>query len=139
MSFYCLLTTDYCLLLIPLEEQRRVRPAEAEAVRERVVEARLAWLVGDVVEVALGVWVDVVDGRREPPVVDGEDGEDRLDAARGAEQVAGHRLRRTHRELVGVLAERLLDGERLELVIVGRRSPVRVDVADLLGPDARVL
>ena len=32
-----------------------------------------------------------------------------------------------------MLAEGLLDGERLELVVVGRRSPVRVDVADLFG------
>src|SRR5205823_2466322 len=41
-------------------------------------------------------------------------------------------------ETVGVLAESLLDGERLELVVVGRGRAVRVDVADLFGRDAGV-
>src|SRR5215216_5410570 len=85
-------STVYCLLFKAFEEQRGVGAAEAEAVRERVVDPRLARLVGDVVEVALGVGVDVVDRRRELPLVDGEHGEDRLDAARRAEQVPGHRL-----------------------------------------------
>src|SRR4051812_10276162 len=105
------LRRDASLLFKPLKEERGVGAAEAEAVRERVVNARLARLVRHVVEVALGVWVDVVDRRRQLPFANREHGEDRLDAARRAEQVARHGLRRAYRELVCVFAEGLLDGE----------------------------
>jgi hypothetical protein len=36
-------------------------------------------------------------------------------------------------DLARVVAEDLLDGERLELVVVGRRGAVGVDVVDLVG------
>ena len=68
-----------------------------------------------------------------------EHGRDGLDTAGGAEQVPGHRLGGRHGQLPRVLAEDPLDGERLELVVVGRRGAVRVDVVDVGGREARVL
>src|SRR6201990_2070749 len=106
-----------CLFFKPLEKQRGVCAAEAEAVRERVVNPCLARLVRDVVEVAVGGGVDVVGRWGQTPCGHREHGEDRLDAARSAEQVARHRLRGTDGELVCVFAESLLDGHRLELVV----------------------
>ena len=64
-------------------------------------------------------------------------GDDRLDAAGGAQEVAGHRLGRRHGEPARVLAEHPLDRQGLGLVVVRRRGAVGVDVADVLGPRAR--
>ena len=104
------------------------------ATRTRAWRAR----VGDVVEVALGIGLFVVDRRRDPAVVQRERGVDRLDAAGAAEQVAGHRLGRAHRDARGVLAEDALDRLRLVDVVVRRRGAVRVDVVDLERIDAAV-
>ncbi len=59
------------------------------------------------------------------------DGEDGLDAAGGAQQVAGHRLGRVHHQLLGVVAESQLDRVGLVLVAQRRRGAVRVDVLDV--------
>src|SRR5262245_28621795 len=95
----------------PLQDQAAVGAAEAEGVREHVVEPGLARRVGHVVEIALGIRVLVVDRRRNDAVVDGERADRRLEAPGGAEQVARHRLRRGNRELARVIAEDLLDRE----------------------------
>ena len=58
-----------------------------------------------------------------------------FETAGGAEQMPGHRFRRGDRQLVGVLAEQILDRERLDAIVVRRRRAVRVDVADLLRRD----
>ena len=63
----------------------------------------------------------------------------RLDRAGRAEAVAHHRLRRRDRELVGVVAEDVLDRLRLGGVAERRRRAVRVDVADALRLDAGAL
>ena len=51
-------------------------------------------------------------------------------------RVSHHRLRRRDRELVGVVAEDVLDRLRLGEIAQRRRRAVRVDVADALGLDA---
>src|SRR5438128_8219690 len=48
----------------PLEEQRRVGSAEAERVRQRVLDGEVALRVRHVVEIAVGVGMIEVDGRR---------------------------------------------------------------------------
>src|SRR3954469_26002212 len=53
------------LILEPLEDDRRVVAAEAERIRHRDTDVRLAGLVRDVIEIALRVGVFVVDRRRE--------------------------------------------------------------------------
>ena len=72
-------------------------------------------------------------------VLDGERGDAAFEAAGGAEQVAGHRLGRRDGELARVVAERALDGQRLELVVERRRRAVRVDVVDLVRADPGAL
>src|SRR5207245_2569488 len=126
------------LLEVLAKDERRVRAAEAEGVRQRDLDVLLARLVRHVVEVAVRIRRFVVDRRRQDAVVQCEHGRDRLHAAGGAEEVARHRLRGRDGEPPGVLAEDALDRERLELVVVGRGRSVRVDVPDLGGVEPRV-
>ena len=112
------------------------RPIAFESATSTCTSPRL---VRDVVEVALGVGLAVVDRRRQDAVVEREHAHHRLDRAGRAEGVAHHRLRRRDRELVGVVAEDVLDRLRLGRVAERRRRAVRVDVADALGLDARAL
>src|SRR5688500_15619142 len=58
--------------LVSLEEQCSVRPAEAEGVREGVIDLPLAALVRYVVQIALGIRVVEIDGRRHFLVVHGQ-------------------------------------------------------------------
>jgi hypothetical protein len=73
--------------------------AEAEGVGNGDADVGLAGFVGDVVEVALGVWRVVVDRRRQHALVDRERAEGRFDGAGGAEAVPGRALRRGGRRL----------------------------------------
>ena len=59
-----------------------------------------------------------------------------LEPAGRAEQVPGHRLGRRDRELLRMIPERTLDGERLDLVAVLRGRAVGVHVVDLRRLDA---
>ena len=61
-----------------------------------------------------------------------------FDPAGRSKEVSGHRFRGADADLPGVLTENLLDRQGLRLVVEGRRCPVGVDVADVLGPGARV-
>src|SRR5439155_11128521 len=106
-----------------------VVPAEAERVRDADGDVGLPRLVRDVVEIALGVLLLVVDRRGQQAAFDGEHGEDGLDGARGAEAVAGRALRRRNADLRRVLlAQRLLDHLRLARVTERSRRRVRVHV-----------
>jgi hypothetical protein len=78
--------------LEPPHDQGGVLAAEAEAGRDGRPHGHGAGAVGDVVEVALGVGVGVVDGRRHDPVVKRQRQRGRLHRAGGADQVAHHRL-----------------------------------------------
>src|SRR5437016_1727355 len=112
-------------------ENASVVTTETHRVRERDVHLRVSGLVGNVVEIAGRVWMDVVHRRRQDSVADGEDAHHRLDRTGRAEAVAGYRLSGGHRELVRVIAEDVLDRFRLGSVAERRRRPVRVDVADV--------
>ena len=119
----------------PPQQDAAVVAAEAHRVRERDVDLDAARLVRHVVEVALRVGVPVVDRRRQHAVVERQRAHHRLDRAGRPEAVARHGLRRRDRELVGVVAEDLLQRPRLGEVAERRRGAVRVDVADALGRD----
>src|SRR5262249_14436887 len=82
------------------EQHAAVVAAEAHRVRERDVHLHAARLVRDVVEVAVGVGLAVIDRRRQDPVAHRERAEDRLDRAGGGEGVPHHRLARRDGELV---------------------------------------
>ncbi len=80
-----------------------------------------------------------VEGRRRHLVAERQDREDRLDRARGAQQMPGRRFGRRHGELVGVIAEQALHRPQLDLVAERRRGAVGVDVVDVLGVELGAL
>src|SRR2546423_1432685 len=74
------------------ERERRVGAAEAERVRQCGADAHAPRGIRDEVEIALRVLLEQVRRGRRGLVAQRERGEHGLDAAGGAEQVAGHRL-----------------------------------------------
>src|SRR5829696_4560253 len=121
------------------EDERGVGAAEAEGVRQHDVDVALLRRVRHEVDRGLDRRVVEVDRRRRDPVAHGEDREDRLDRAGGAEEVPGRRLRRRHRELAGGVADEALDRLELDLVAERRRGAVGVDVVDVRDVDAGAL
>src|SRR6266568_9452144 len=83
----------------------RVGAAETEGVRERRADGHLARGVGNEVEVAAWILLEQVHGWRRDLVAQCEYGEHCLDGRCRAEQMAGHRLGRGHRELRSMVAE----------------------------------
>src|SRR5438552_1613288 len=83
---------------VALEQEAGVGAAEAERVAQGVAELGRTGGVGRVVEVALGVGVLVVDGRRDELVLERESGDGGLGRAGGAQEVSGHRLGRADRD-----------------------------------------
>ena len=65
----------------------------------------------------------MIDGGRSDLVANGQDGDAGFESAGAAEQVPGHRLRGTHRDLVGVVAEGALDRQRLGPVATSVEVP----------------
>src|SRR6185312_16753566 len=109
------------------EDETGVVPAEPEVVRESDVRLPLARLVRDVVEVALGIRVLVVDRRRHDVALHREDRRDRLDRARRAEAVPRRALGRRDRRLARLLlAEGDLDHTRLARVAERSRRSVGI-------------
>src|SRR5437588_6421063 len=80
-------------------DDARVVPAEAERVRDPDGDVSLPRLVRDVVEVALGILLLVVDRRRQQTAVDGEHGEYGLDRPGCAEAMARRALGRGNADL----------------------------------------
>ena len=111
-----------------LEDQRGVVSAEAEVVRDRDVDLAGLRDVRRVVEVAIGIRVLVIDGRRDHARVDGHHAGGRLDAAGGTQEVTGHGLGRGDGDLGGEVAEGTLDREGLAAVVDRGRGAVGVDV-----------
>ena len=66
--------------------------AEAERVVQRDVDTGFLRNVRDEVQIEAFVGVVEVDRRGKDALVDRHDGRNRLDSARGAKRVAGHRL-----------------------------------------------
>src|SRR5579871_4484716 len=72
--------------------QTGIVAAEAHRIRQGRTSVHLARNVGDVIEIAVGVGVLKVDGRRQNAVAEREYRHRRLDGAGGAERVPDHRL-----------------------------------------------
>src|SRR5690606_5383596 len=88
-----------------LENHGGVLAAEAEVVAHGNADRFLAGLVGHVVEVAVGVRFVEVDGRGDRAFLNGFRADDGLDAAGGAEEVAGHGLGGADGDPAGCFAE----------------------------------
>src|SRR3954469_8988941 len=86
---------------------------------------------------AFCAWIGVfeIERRWRDLVAQGEDGEDRFEATGCAEQMAGGRFRRAHRD-VSVAAEQRTDGAKLALVAGWRRGRMRVQVLQISGRKA---
>src|SRR5690606_11380076 len=93
-------------------QHRAVGAAKTEGIGQRHVDLHVARLVGAIVQVAFGILVEQVDGRGRDLMVHRQGREDRLDAARGAQQVPGHGLGGIHHQLVCMIAERQLERSR---------------------------
>src|SRR5690606_22279642 len=111
----------------PANGHGAVGAAETEGIGNRHVDLHVPRLVGAVIQVAFRILVEDVDGGRRLLVVDRQGGEHGLDAAGGAQQVAGHGLGGVDHQLLGVVAESQFQGVGLVLVAQGRGSAVRVD------------
>src|ERR1700737_3553005 len=103
--------------LVSAEDQAGVLPSETEGVRHGDVHVGPAGLVGDVVEVAVGIGGFVVDGGRQGAAGHAGHGGGRPPAPGGAKRMTDHRLGRTDGDLVRMRAQRLLDRGCLGLVV----------------------
>ena len=138
--FTCLRSLQRDQRRVPaLEEQRGVGAAETERIRERVLDLGFARVVRNVIEIALRIGSFLVDRRRQNLIAQRQHADARLEAARAAEQMPGHGLGRADGNFLGVVAEDALQRGRLDRVAQRRRSAVRVDVADMVRRDLRIL
>src|SRR5687768_4513284 len=112
----------------PLEYQRSVGAAKTEVVFYSHVYFGVTGGICAVVQVALRVLVEDVDGRRDFLVMQGQHCKDRLDASSAPEQVTGHGLGGTNDQLLGMFAKCCLDGIGLVEVTQRRGSAVGIEV-----------
>src|SRR5688572_16197585 len=126
------------LLLEATHNERDILAAKAKTVAEGMVKTHLAGRVRDIVEIAFRIGKFVVDGRRRQVPPHRHHASDQLNCPRRGNQVPQHALAAADRHLVCALAEHLLDGERLYLVVHQRTSAVSVDVPDSTGRQSRV-
>ena len=89
---------------------------KAEAVGQGDLRFGTPGLVGDIVQVAIGIRGVEVDRGGELTVDDRQGRERCLDSTGGSQGVSGHRLGRGAGELPGVLAEDPLDGQDLDTI-----------------------
>src|SRR5438045_9093584 len=82
----------YGLFAKSAHDEGNILPAESKTVGEGEVAASFAGGVGDVIEVAVGVGVLVVDRRRQNVIANREQADDRLRGPGGGNQVAHHAL-----------------------------------------------
>src|SRR5947207_6244431 len=105
-----------------------VDAAEAERVGEHHGRDGRAPLAAEAVEIASGGGPLEIDRGGEPAPLHGQSADRRLDRAARAERVAVVALGAADAQPVRVVAEYLLDRQRLGRVVERRRRAVRVDV-----------
>src|SRR5690606_10036261 len=102
------------------DDQRVVLAAEAEGVAEAGFDAAgvfVARLIGDVVQVALGVGRFKIDRRRQVAGTDGLHAGDEFDGAGRGDEVAEHALDAGDGDAWGEIAEDGLDAAGFDLVV----------------------
>src|SRR6476620_1045000 len=112
-------------------DQGGVMAAKAEGIIEYDAHLLFASNVSRVIEVAFFARIFQVDGWRNYRVADGQCAGGHLYSTGAAQQVTGHRFRRTDRNLVRICAKDLLDGPGFANIADVGGSSVRVDVIDL--------
>ena len=91
-----------------------------------------------VVEVALGIGVIEVDGRRRHLITQRKNAENTFDYAGGTQQVAGHRLGRAHRETCGMSPKSLFDRDGFRAISEHGRGRVGVQILDCRRIEPRI-
>src|SRR5579859_5792550 len=81
-----------------LENQGGVGAAKPEGIRKRVIHGGLAGDVRNVVKIAVGIRLFLVDSGRKDLIAQRQNADAVLENARAAEKVAGHGLGRTDRQ-----------------------------------------
>ena len=99
----------------------------------------LAGLVRDVVQVALGIRVLVIDGGGKPAGTHGLHAGYQLHRAGGRDQVPHHALDAANRGAAGRLPKHMLDRQGLDAVVDLGAGAVGIDITDLGWSDAGVL
>ncbi len=119
----------------PAGDDRRVVPAEAEAVAHHRAELAFPRRVRRVVQIAIRIGRVVVDRRRADVVLERLHADHQLHAAAGAQQMAELALGARDAHFAGRVAEYGFDGERLGLIAQRRARAVGIDVVDRVGVD----
>src|SRR3954467_12150831 len=90
---------------VTLEHEAAVRASKAEAVRSGILDRHGPGLIRYVIEIAVGVLIFKIDGRRRTPVSQSKNGDSGLQATRTTQQMTGYRLGRADGEMFRVFAE----------------------------------
>src|SRR6266516_342688 len=122
----------------PAQYQRGVDSAEAERVREHMLDAFRPPRLRQKVKITGLVRNLKIDGRWEPLLLQRQRAYRCLDSARCAERVTVVPFCTAHRNAVRAVAQHLLDRHRLGRVVERRRASASVYVADLASTDIGV-
>ena len=107
--------------------------AEAEGIVGDGVNFDFEGLVGGVVEVAVRIWILVVDGRWHKVGLKCLAADGHFDCAGGTEHVARGALGGADNEAAGVIAKNVFDGLGLADIALWGGGAVGVDVGDVFG------
>src|ERR1700676_2166836 len=92
-----------------LEDKAAVGAPKPKRIRKRVVDLHWARVIRNIVEIALRIRNLMIDGGRRDLIPQRQHGDTRLQTARTTQQMSGHGFRRTHRQLIGMLAKCALE------------------------------
>src|SRR5438105_15833840 len=123
----------------PTQYQRGVDSAEAEGIRQHVLDALLPPGTRQKIKIAGFVRNLKVYGGRQPFVLHRQRTNRRLDGAGCAEGMSVVALGPTHRNSVGAITQHLLDRHRFRRIVERSGAAMRVDVTDFVGCDVRIL
>src|SRR5439155_25603911 len=99
------------------ENERSVLRAEADAVRQRVAHARLAWYARHVIEIAFRVGNVQIQSRRNEVFLHGEENRANAGGSACPLRMTDHRRRRAHGYPAGPLFEVILDGSCVDPIV----------------------
>src|SRR5262249_31486062 len=121
-----------------LRRDTGIMAAKAERVTDDTIHFHLAGCIRHVVQIALGIGDDLIDGRRNGVSFDGLCTNGHLDRAGRAEHMTGRAFGRTDRQFSGVLAEDRLDSLSFSNIALWGRSAMRVDIGNVFRVEAAV-
>src|SRR5205809_7766058 len=118
-----------CSIRAP-EEERRVDPAKAERIAERILNPHFPAAIRNVGEIAALVAHVEIHRRWQPTALECEGADRCLEGAGRAKGMAIVALRAAHLQSLRVVAEHLLQGERFRRIGEWRTAAVGVDIRD---------